>query len=214
MSYSADVDLKIASFYEPVLFKKSFPLKGLSTDEIKKELEKLDREEKEGFKKWKDRKLQHFEDWGLDACDSITSKIYDWNTKTGELTESIIGLFDMPEEIESRGPVLKVEVLSFKIKTSVSALLRNLREFYPVTDPMDELSTKENPTIEECLATATILCNGAIDFGINSELTDCKFERCVFGPGEEKWFDGADKTPTLEELIKANMLKAQKYLTF
>ena len=214
MSYCADVDLKIASFYEPVLFKKNFPLKGLSADEIKKELEKLDREEKEGFDKWRDRKLQHLKDWGLDGCDSITSKHYDWNTKTGELTESTMGLFDLPAEIESRGPVLKVEVLSFKIATSVSAFLRNLNEAYSVIPTTDTLSIKEKPTIEDHLATATILYNCAIDLGINSELTDCKLERCVFGPGEQKWFDGTSETPTLEELIKANMLNAQEYLTF
>jgi hypothetical protein len=214
MSYSAHVDLKIASFYEPVFLPYHNLPKGLSDDEMNKEIEKRKLEEKEGFKKWRDRKLQHLEDWGLDGCDSITAKHYDWNTKTGELTESTMGLFDIPMLIESRGSVLKVEVLSFKIETSVSAFLKDIKEFYPVTDPMDELSTKKNPTIEECLATATILCNGAIDLGIKSELNYFKLDRYVFGPGEEKWFGGTSETPTLEELIKANMLKAQKYLDF
>lgn len=213
MSYSAHVDLKIASFYKPVLFKwDNFP-KGLSADEIKKELEKRKLEEKEGFDKWRDRKLQHLEDWGLNDCDSITSKLYDWNTKTGELTESTLGLFDVPV-IESKGPVLKVEVLSFKIETGLRAFYKQLEEAYSVIHTTDTLSIKEKPTIEECLATATILCNGAIDLGMKSELNEFKFERCVFGPGEQKWFDGTSETPTLEELIKANMLNAQEYLDF
>lgn len=214
MSYSAHVDLKIASFYEPVFLPYDNLPKGLSDDEMNKEIEKRKLEEKEGFDKWRDRKRQHLEDWGIDGCDSITSKHYDWNTKTGELTESTMGLFDFPMLIESRGRVLKVEVLSFKIATSVSALLRKLKEAYSVIPTTDTLSIKEKPTIEDHLATATILYNCAIDFGINSELTDCKFERCVFGPGEKKWFDGTSETPTLEELIKANMLDAQEYLTF